>query len=81
MLATEFAEIANGEAWTPITNTSRSFSIQNTAEVLMEYSFTDGVAKGSYLTPYTVVHGIKQTIYLRFHNVNQNGTISVTRES
>ena len=81
MLATEYKEVSNGESWTEIPNTSRSFSIQNTAEVLMEYSYTDGIKKGGYLTPYTEIFGIKQSIFLRFYNVNQSGTISITRES
>lgn len=80
-LSTEHKEIPEGADWTEITNTQRAFDIQNTVGVLMEYSFTDGVSKGSYLTPYTVIYGIKQSIFVRFHNVEQKGTISITRDT
>jgi len=78
-LTTESLDIANGSAWTTIDNTTTAMSIQNTSEVLMEYSFTTPIAKGSYLTPYTTIGDIRQTVFVRFYNTNQNGTISITR--
>lgn len=80
-LTTEFQDIPEGEAWVEIENTTTNFSIQNTTGVLMEYTFTDGIKLGSYLTPYTVIHGIEQSMYVRFNNTEQKGTISITRES
>ena len=80
LLETEYIEIPKGAAWTPIAlGTSLAFDIQNIAEVMMEYTFTEGVQLGSYLTPYTVVLGIQQTVYVRFRDMQQNGAISVTR--
>lgn len=81
MLSTEPMDIPAGNGWTPIENTKFAFSIQNTAEVMMEYSFTNGVERGSYLTPFTVITDIRQTIYVRFSNTQNNGLISLTRVS
>ena len=82
ILRTEPIDIPAGEDWTLIAlNTDFAFSIQNTAEVMMEYSFTDGISRGSYLTPYTIIADIRQDIYVRFYNVTQSGIISVTRVS
>lgn len=78
-LSTEYLDVPNGEDWTKVDNVGTAFSIQNTAEVLMEYSFTDGIKQGSYLTPYTVIADIRQAVYVRFYNQSQNGTISITR--
>ena len=80
LLETEYIEIPHGTAWTPVTiGDSLAFDIQNIAEVMMEYTFTEDVPLGSYLTPYTVVLGIQQTVYVRFRDNQQNGAISVTR--
>jgi hypothetical protein len=80
LLTTEYVEIPKGVGWTPIElGDSIAFDVQNIAEVMMEYTFTDDVRLGSYLTPYTVVLGIQQTVYVRFRDVQQNGAISVTR--
>jgi len=78
-LSTEYLDVLSGEDWTKVDNIGTAFSIQNTAEVLMEYSFTDSIKQGSYLTPYTVIADIRQTVYVRFYNQSQNGTISITR--
>lgn len=82
VLSTVHVEIPSGSTWTPVTlDGATSITVQNTAEVLMEYSFTDGIVKGSYLTPYTFISGVRQTVYVRFYNSAQNGTISVTKEA
>ena len=80
-LSTEYVEVPKGSAWTPILNTSDSFSVQNTANVLMEYSFTNAMAFGSYLTPYTILNGLRQTVYVRFNEDSPNGIVSITRET
>ena len=80
LLETDYDEIESGPEWTPVTlGDSLAFDIQNIAEVMMEYTFTEDVHIGSYLTPYTVVLGIQQTVYVRFRDNQQNGAISVTR--
>ena len=82
MLTTEYVEIPKGTAWTLIeVGSSVAFSIQNTAEVMMEYTFTEPIIRGAYLTPYTEIVGIQQDIYVRFADAAQNGAISVTREA
>lgn len=79
ILSTENKLIPAGENWTPIDIGSHySFTIQNVAAVMMEYSFTDGLKRGSYLTPYTFIGDIRQTIYVRFYNVEHSGEISIT---
>jgi len=80
-LTTDYLDIPKGSTWTEIPLTTDSFSLQNTANVLMEYSFTAGVQHGSYLTPYTVLNGIRQSVYVRFNEVSPNGVISITRET
>ena len=79
-LTTEFKKISKGVTWTRLIMSGESFSIQNTCGVMMEYSFTDDIEFGSYLTPYTILSGLRQDLYVRFHNVDQSGTISITRE-
>lgn len=79
ILSTENKPIPSGEDWTPIDIGSHyAFTIQNVAEVMMEYSFTDGLKRATYLTPYTFIVDIRQKIYVRFYNVQQNGEISIT---
>ena len=78
-LHSELYPIPNGAEWTIIDNTTTSFNIQNTAEVMMEYTFTIPIDKGGYLTPYTFLDNLTQPIYVRFYNVHQNGTIHVIR--
>lgn len=80
-LATENLNVPKGASWTTITNEGTAFDVQNTSQVLMEYTFTNTVSQGSFLVPYQTIVGVKQTLYVRFYNADQNGTVSITRVS
>lgn len=82
-LRTEYKEISNSAGWTEIQLPSGdiSFTIQNISEVMMEYTFTDTVKRGSFLTPYTLIIDNRQSVFVRFADAQQNGAISITRES
>lgn len=79
-LTTELHNIPKN-TWHEIENTGQIFDIQNTSEVMMEYTFTSPIDKGSHLLPDMWVLGVEQTVWVRHQSNITEGTISVVRYS
>jgi len=81
MLTPEHITIESGRSWKEITNTSFSYSIQNTTDVRVEYSFIDNasISRGFFLNPSDYIEDLQQSVYVRLYETEQNGTLAILR--
>ena len=79
MLSTEFFEIQAGAEWQKISTNGGTFDVQNRTNILIEYTFTNGVDVGSILLPHAWVTGLVEDIYFRMDEDDVKGTISIVR--
>jgi len=66
-LTSEHISVLAGRNWTEVTNTSFAFSLQNTLDVRLEYSFVNdpAIKLRAFLGISEILNDLQQSIFIR----------------